>query len=275
MQSGSKFIPYGVFVGLFIPNALAQYTKIQLSSKLIWGRLAQYGGENGDCFPRISSLATELGCSERTIKRGIKELKDNGFIEVEKVYDNKTGRQKTNRYHFLWHTVFDSALCKKEVASKGMTKSHGGDVKKSHQGGTSKSPSLSDNMTSKENQYPEESQKETTTTYHTCCSLSERCEKALKVVAETKKDPSAYEADIRIRAMSGKLNEELLIKQAESININSLTAYKDIIQNVVDRDGLDILDQFVSSVKTPMVTIEGVSLDVEYVKQIIGKLKNE
>jgi len=95
--------PYRTFVGSFIPNGLLKYKGVSSTAKLLWARLAQYAGKNGVAWPSQDSLAEEIGVSVTTIKRFMKELIDDGFIECEKPLGLDRLGHKTNRYYFLNH----------------------------------------------------------------------------------------------------------------------------------------------------------------------------
>lgn len=47
---------------------------------MIYGRLAQWANQNGKAHRSANQLSEELGIPERSIKRGIKELKECGLI---------------------------------------------------------------------------------------------------------------------------------------------------------------------------------------------------
>ena len=96
----SKYInPYKKFVGSLIPNWLLQRKEISPGAKLYYGRLCQYSGKNGRCYPKQITLARELGCSRSQVIRYINELVKHGLIEKIRV-----GLQRANRYKFLRHS---------------------------------------------------------------------------------------------------------------------------------------------------------------------------
>jgi len=107
MKVGEVFNPYGIFVGSFVPNALLRYKGLSSTAKLLWARLAQYAGKNGECFPSQKTLAEELGITERQIITMLKQLVAKGFIKQEKPKGLDKLVHKTSRYYFLWHKYFD------------------------------------------------------------------------------------------------------------------------------------------------------------------------
>lgn len=98
---GERFRPYKVFHGFVIPNALAQNKVLKPISKLVWGRLAQYLGKEGEAYVRYDTLAEELGTSESSIKRAVAQLRAEGFIETKQRYNT------SNLFYFIWHESFN------------------------------------------------------------------------------------------------------------------------------------------------------------------------
>lgn len=105
-QKGERFNPHNLFYGVWIPEALLKLPVKRLSqgAKVAYGRLARYGGENGEVFPRRETLADEVGCSVRQVDAYLKQLKTFGLIEAE-----RTGLGKPNKYFFVWHEIFEGA----------------------------------------------------------------------------------------------------------------------------------------------------------------------
>ena len=55
------------------------------TTHLLYGRILWYIRINGRCFTHQKTLAKDTGLSERTIKRGIKELIDGGWLVKRRV----------------------------------------------------------------------------------------------------------------------------------------------------------------------------------------------
>ncbi len=112
-----KYInPYKLFVGSFIPNWLLKRSEVSQGAKLCYARLAQYAGQDGECFPSQPTLAAEIGAGERQVRRYISELEEQGLIETI-----HAGLNKPNRYRFLWHLwmeMKDEKEVKKEPSGK-------------------------------------------------------------------------------------------------------------------------------------------------------------
>ncbi len=90
--------PYKLFVGCFLPNWLVRRKELSHGAKLCYARLAQYGGEQGDCHPHQDTLATELGVHARQVRRYVAELVTSHLIDTDVLQ-----YQGNNRYYFLWH----------------------------------------------------------------------------------------------------------------------------------------------------------------------------
>lgn len=75
------------------------------TAKLIFGKLCQYAGQNGQAYPSYKTLAGDVGVERRQAIRAVKELVDYGLIKP-------VGRRKgdggftSNIYAFLWHQIF-------------------------------------------------------------------------------------------------------------------------------------------------------------------------
>jgi DNA-binding MarR family transcriptional regulator len=54
---------------------------LSLQAKAVYSILACYANKQRSCFPSISTLANDLNVSQRTIKRLIKELKEQGYAK--------------------------------------------------------------------------------------------------------------------------------------------------------------------------------------------------
>ena len=94
----TRFNPYRLFTGSWIPEWLLERTEISPGAKLCYARLARFAGRDGNCHPFQSTIAKALGCSERQIRRYTDELVDCLLIEEE-----RRGMGQPNRYHFLKH----------------------------------------------------------------------------------------------------------------------------------------------------------------------------
>jgi len=87
-----------MFVCSFVPNWLLKRKELNSTDKIVYGRLCQFSGRNGKCFPKQKALARELGLSVITIRKSLKKLVDYKLIVSE-----QRGHGKPNLYTFLWH----------------------------------------------------------------------------------------------------------------------------------------------------------------------------
>jgi hypothetical protein len=101
-----RYNPCDVFYGCFIPDWLMCREEVSDGAKLCFGKLAQYAGKNGFCFPFRSTLAKNLGTTERQIARYLSDLKTHKLIEVV-----RTGR--SSNYYFLKHPWADENILDK------------------------------------------------------------------------------------------------------------------------------------------------------------------
>ena len=93
-----RYNPYKLFVGSMIPNWLMRRTEISANSKLLFARICQYAGEDGEAYPSQVTLAKELGMPTRNMQRALEELRKNGLIEAK-----RRGAGRSNGYIFLTH----------------------------------------------------------------------------------------------------------------------------------------------------------------------------
>lgn len=106
MTVGQPFNPFGLFNGIFIPEALLKAKSLSLGAKVVYGRLTRYAGQNGLCYPAVNTLATEIGLEVRQTRRYISELEEFGLIRRLKRFSGEDKSQTSNGYEFLGHIIF-------------------------------------------------------------------------------------------------------------------------------------------------------------------------
>ncbi len=74
--------PYKMFNGSQVPAWLSVRTEVSPSAKLCYGRLMRYSGKDGCAYPKMATLGTEIGKSQRQVRRLVQELRDHGLIET-------------------------------------------------------------------------------------------------------------------------------------------------------------------------------------------------
>ena len=103
--TGEIYNPWRIFHGSFIPNSILRCRELSSTSKLVFGRLCQYAGEDGQAFPSYSTLGQEVGIQKRQTIRAVRELEVFGLIRaVPRLKDD--GGLSSNYYVFLWHRIF-------------------------------------------------------------------------------------------------------------------------------------------------------------------------
>jgi hypothetical protein len=108
-KPGEPFNPYGLFNGIFVPEAICKYRGLPLGAKMVYGRLCRYAGRDGAVYPSMSTLAAELGIGKTQARTYVQELEHKHFIAVDR--ENRhffpNGSGGSNKYVFLWHAAFD------------------------------------------------------------------------------------------------------------------------------------------------------------------------
>lgn len=103
--TGDIFNPWRMFNGCFIPNAVLRCRDLSARAKLVFGRLCQYAGENGEAYPTYRTLAREVGVERRQAMRAIQELEAFGLVRALG-QRRDDGGSRSNTYVFLWHEIF-------------------------------------------------------------------------------------------------------------------------------------------------------------------------
>ena len=76
-----------------VPNFLLKDPTISANGKVVYSMLLSYAWTNNMVFPGQERMAEDLGTSQPTIARAIKELESRGWLEVQ-----RRGQGKTNLY---------------------------------------------------------------------------------------------------------------------------------------------------------------------------------
>lgn len=98
MQIGQGFNPHSLFVSSPLPEWLERRPELSPGAKLVYARLARFGGRDGSAYPSRETLAEAVGLPLRTVARHLAELK-----EARLVVADRPGLGRSNRYRFLWH----------------------------------------------------------------------------------------------------------------------------------------------------------------------------
>jgi hypothetical protein len=106
LVSGEPFNPWHGACGFFPQDVLGRQQELPVAAgtlqmvtdgqKRLYERLVQFAGTNGRCFPSQSTLASELGKSERQIRKDLVKLEQ--FRLIRHLW--RQGR-RSNTYEFL------------------------------------------------------------------------------------------------------------------------------------------------------------------------------
>ncbi len=83
-----------------VPNVLLNDPKISANAKVVYAKLLSYAWNNDRVFPGQERMAKDIGLSQPTIARAIKELEDNEWLEIQ-----RRGQGKTNVYILKYRVV--------------------------------------------------------------------------------------------------------------------------------------------------------------------------
>lgn len=76
-----------------IPNVVLRNRVISVGAKLAYSVLLSYAWQDKSCFPGHDRMATDMGCSVRSVVNYLHELEEDGIIEIQ-----RRGQGKTNIY---------------------------------------------------------------------------------------------------------------------------------------------------------------------------------
>lgn len=82
-----------------VPNMVLNNQELSFAAKVVYAKLLSYAWTNNRVFPGQVTMADEIGSKKSTINKAVKELEDQGWLEIE-----RRGQGQTNIYT-LHHTV--------------------------------------------------------------------------------------------------------------------------------------------------------------------------
>ena len=106
MKEGDVFIPYKVFIGVFIPNCVLEAEDLPPSAKLLYGVLSSYSGKNGRCYPSQAVIAEKVKLKEDTVYRLLHILSMGGYIKIIPPSGINRLKHYNNEYNFLFKKTF-------------------------------------------------------------------------------------------------------------------------------------------------------------------------
>jgi hypothetical protein len=116
LEVGQPFNPFGLFNGIWIPEALVKAKGISPGAKIVYGRLTRYAGPDGNCYPAVPTLAAEVGLSVRQTQNYLAELTREEL--VRRIPRISGSGQTSNAYVFLWHPLLAEGV--KKAAPEGV-----------------------------------------------------------------------------------------------------------------------------------------------------------
>ena len=92
VQNYRKFAEYGdvVFAGMYSPKHGFMFCSWRQSDGGSY--LADRANKDGECWPAIPTIATELKLSQSTVRRALHDLRKAGLLETEQRYRTKGGK---------------------------------------------------------------------------------------------------------------------------------------------------------------------------------------
>ena len=76
-----------------VPNFILTKGDISVGAKLAYAMILKYLWNNDACFPGQTTLATDMGAGERSVRTYLKELESAGLLEI-----TQRGLGRTNLY---------------------------------------------------------------------------------------------------------------------------------------------------------------------------------
>jgi len=82
-----------------VPNYLMTNSGLTCNAIVAYAKLLSYAWNNDRVFPGQERMAQEIGSSQPTVARAVKELEERGWLEIE-----RRGQGKTNIYILKYKT---------------------------------------------------------------------------------------------------------------------------------------------------------------------------
>src|SRR3712207_2546568 len=76
-----------------VPKFLLRDSKVSANAKVVYSMLLSYAWNNSCVFPGQERMAEDIELSQPTIARAVKELEEQGWLEIQ-----RRGQGKTNIY---------------------------------------------------------------------------------------------------------------------------------------------------------------------------------
>ncbi len=79
-----------------VPNCVLRSRTLSSGAKVLYGVLLSYAWQDGACHPDQATMAADLGCTDRQVRRGLKELEEEHLVQV-----HRRGLQQPNLYEIM------------------------------------------------------------------------------------------------------------------------------------------------------------------------------
>lgn len=90
------------------------------TQKLVLAKIAENANEQGECFPSVKRIATEVQLTPRTVRRALHELAIDGFVSIAPRFNHKG---QTSNLYLLTIPVSGNLKSKHSGTSRGTTAS--------------------------------------------------------------------------------------------------------------------------------------------------------
>lgn len=77
-----------------VPNFILQNSKISIGAKITYAMMLKYAWDDDHCYPGQEKLAADIGTTDRSVRRYLKELEEAGFVDIR-----QRGLGKVNIYN--------------------------------------------------------------------------------------------------------------------------------------------------------------------------------
>ena len=85
-----------------VPNFILEKSTLSMGARFTYSLFLRYAWHEDGCFPGLERLGENMGCSEATASRYVKELREAGYVTVE-----RRGQGKTNIYKLKFNVQRD------------------------------------------------------------------------------------------------------------------------------------------------------------------------
>lgn len=196
----------------FVPKLVMQDRNINIAAKAVYAYFCSYTGAGNCCFPTRSKICYDLGISNDSLSKYLKQLVENGYLLMEQVKEN--GRFSHNVY-----TLPDTKLPCPKISDTEISDNGNLDTK---------SNSLKNNSTIKNNNTTKERKKESSTdTYDSIINEATEDEDLRELYREYIKMRKLNKSPMTNRAL------KMLIAKVKELEPNSIDRQKQLLETAI------------------------------------------